>query len=290
MKIANAFLAALLFLLFSSPQALAEKKGIWIASGPPGGTYRDVYAPNLGNLMRGYELLYLSSGGSGGNLEMLAKGEADLAFAQADVFAELYHSDPDRYGNLTVIGRLADECVFFAYRKDGPIKTLKQLANPVKGRIAKVAVGSKEGGMSGTWKYFAKLMPGLASASTTNDSGTLSLNQLAVGEFDVVGWVTDPTNFNHKMLRAAAANESLALMDLKDPALTKVMSNRTRVVYKSRKFKLSDSWRAPNLETVCTFALVFAREDADAKMVERVADLLSLKLNSIVPPQASPQY
>jgi TRAP-type uncharacterized transport system substrate-binding protein len=287
MKRAIVFLTGLILLLIPSAQAIAEKKGVWIASGIPGGTYRDVYAKNLGKLMRDYELLYLSSSGSGENLDLLAKGEADLAFSQADVYAERLHADPDLYGKLIIIGRLADECVYLALRKAGPIRTLEQLATPPHGKKAKVAVGAAQGGMAGTWKYFGKLVPGLANANATRDSGTLALNQLEVGAFDAVGWVTDPMNFEHKMLRAANANRALDLMDLKDPALTKTLPDGTQI-YKPRKVKLRNSWRSSELETVCTSGMVFARSDADSKLVEKVADLLSLRLDVIVPPKPIP--
>jgi TRAP-type uncharacterized transport system substrate-binding protein len=289
MKTTNLFLVGLVILLLSSTQALAGKKGVWIASGTPGGTYRDVYAPNLGNRMHDYELLYLSSGGSRENLALLAKGEADLAFAQADVYAGLLNRDPEQYGDLIIVGRLASECVYLAFRKDGPIKSLEQLASPQNGRVAKVAVGSLEGGMSGTWIYFTHLVPGLANAKATDNSGTLALNQLELGAFDAVGWVTDPTNYDHKMLRAAVANKSIGIMNLKDPALTSALSNGT-TIYKPEKVRLSDSWRSPTVETVCTSGLVFARANADKKLIDKVADLLSLRLEVIVPPKPSPKY
>jgi TRAP-type uncharacterized transport system substrate-binding protein len=230
--------------LLPASVARAERTQIWIASGLAGGTYQSVYARNLAKVLRDYDMLYRPSPGSGENLDLLADSKADVAFAQADVYAERLSADPDRYGALLPIGKLADECVYIAYRRVGPVTTLKGLGVPAQGKAATVAVGSPESGMSGTWSYLRTLDTSLAAAEIANVGDTLALNQLALGTFDAVGWVSDPKNFKHKMLRAVMANDALYLMDVSDPSLVSRLPNGTRI-YDARTVKLTESWRAP---------------------------------------------
>ena len=279
MKFTTAALLAVL--IASSSIAQAERPKLWIASGLGGGTYRSVYAKNLATLLRNYDSFFRSSIGSSNNLDLLVDGETDIAFAQADVYAAKLSADSDRYGSLLVIGKLAEECVYIAHRKAGPVIDLDGLGRPVGSRPARIAVGAEGGGMSGTWSYLQVLDPNLMAAEVTHDGDTLALNQLAVGAFDAVGWVTDPNNFKHKMLLAALANEELAIMNLNDPELVAALPDGTRV-YDMRTHKLTESWRAPKVETVCTSALMLTRKDADPALIGKLADVLSLDLDKIV--------
>lgn len=276
-------LATLVLLLVGVPAPVsAQPKELWIASGELGGTYRNVYGPGLGRLMHGYKVIQRSTSGSGENLDLLAAGEADLGFAQADVYAARLAADPSRYGSLLVVGKLADECIYIAHRKAGRVATLGQLAGPATGRPIVVAAGPRESGSRGTWSYLAAIVPGLERADVRPEEGTLALNQLAAGAYDAVVWVTDPTNFEHHNLRAVLSNEALALMTLNDPSLVSSLPNGTEV-YRSHRVDLGKSWRAPKLATVCTSAMVFARKDADPKLLRKAADAVALNLREIVP-------
>ena len=277
------FTAAALFfvLVASSSIAQAERSKLWIASGLGGGTYRSVYAKNLVTLLRNYESFFRPSIGSANNLDLLVDGKADIAFAQADVYAAKLSTDSERYGSLLVVGKLADECVYIAHRKDGPVKNFEGLSLLVGDRAARIAVGAEGGGMSGTWSYLRLLDPDLATVEVSDDGDTLALNQLAVGAFDAVGWVTDPNNLKHKMLLATMANEELAIMNLNDPELVEAHPGGTQV-YDQRKFKLTKNWRAPEVETICTSALMLTRKDADPDLVSKLADVLSLHRDKLV--------
>lgn len=268
-------------MLLSASSALAEDQEVWIASGLPGGTYRSVYATNLEKLMRGYKFYYHSSSGSRENLTLLLEGKADLAFAQADVYAGALRLLPEEAKKLVILGRLADECVYVAYRVGGRITSFAQLEAPPEGRPVKVAVGLQDGGAAGTWRHLGNLKPGLQKAEVAYEGDTLALNRLAVGNFDAVVWVTDPTNHDHKMLRGALANDTIDLMPIDDPALVVPLEDGTRS-YDSKTVKLTGSWRAPKLDTICTSAMVFSREGADEAMQKKVADRISLDLGRIV--------
>lgn len=261
--------------------AAADETSIWIASGPEGGTYRDVYASNLQELLRGITVLYRDTEGSAQNIEMLQAGQADIAFAQSDVFAHAWQAG--KTSGIQLIGRISDECVYIAYRKDGRIRKFDDLKHPPDGEPARVAVGPAASGPAGTWKWFSQRIPALAGNTVVDDVGTLSLNQLGVGRLDAVVWVTDPANRDHKMLKGALANDALAIMNVKDDALLAPLADGT-VIYRNRKVTISSGWRPKKVETVCTSALLLMRRDAKRSLVERVSDIVSLKGDLIVPP------
>jgi TRAP-type uncharacterized transport system substrate-binding protein len=277
------FVVALSFmiLVLSSSAALAEGTKLWIASGLSGGTYRSVYAQNLATLLRDYDSFHQTSIGSGENLDLLADGKVDVAFSQADVYAARLASDPARYGGLLVIGKLADECVYIAYRKSGPVKDLKGLGDAVGKRPARIATGATGGGMDGSWSYLSILDPKLKTAEVVHEGDTLALNQLAVGSFDAVGWVTDPTNLDHNMLRAVMANDELQIMNLSAPELVAALPDGTRI-YNARTIKLSKSWPPPKIQTICTTALMLTRKDANPALINKLADVVSLDRNRLV--------
>jgi TRAP-type uncharacterized transport system substrate-binding protein len=274
--------AVLCLLLASAALAAEGARVVWIASGTPGGTYRDAYARNLQRELRGYEVFHRETSGSGENLDLLADGTADIGFAQADIYAARLKQAPQRYAGLVPLGKLADECVYIAHRKHGAVRKLAQLGEPVDDRPARIAVGPEQSGMRGTWHYFTLLDPRLAAASALEGSGTLALNQLLVGAFDAVGWVTDPGNLKHKLLRAVHANDELQLMVLDDPALASSLPNGTRI-YSIETVAIDAGWRPEKLKTVCTSAMLFARSGADPELVSKLADLVSLNRNRIVP-------
>lgn len=278
--LAVAISAMLLAVPTSAP--VAKEGPIWLATGPPGGTYRAVYGVNLVKLLPDFEVFFRDTQGSAENLQLLLGGKADIAFVQADVYALAHETAPAVAQDLLVIGRLADECVYVARRKDGRIGSFDDLKAPDGDTPARVAVGPPESGPAGTWLWLANREPALATAEIDDEGGTLALNQLAVGRFDAVVWVTDPTNFEQKMLRTLQANSELELLPINDKALLTPLSDGT-VVYSKKKVKTSAGWSAKKLETICTSALVLMRRDADPLLLERVSDAVGLHREAIVP-------
>jgi TRAP-type uncharacterized transport system substrate-binding protein len=264
----------LLFLLSGAVHA-AEKPVVWIASGATGGTYRGVYAKNFEKHLRSYDVFHRTTTGSGENLELLVSGKADVAFAQADIYAVQLRQDPERLENVVLIGRIATECVYIAYRKGGSVESLAQLGQPVGDRPAKIAVGPAPGGGSGTWRHFTTLDPALANAAVDHGGDTLALNQLAAGDYDAMIWVTDPNNLRHKLLQAVRASNELGLMPIDDPKFVYTLPSGTKI-YERRKVALEDGWRGDKLNTVCTGALVLARKNGDPEFIKKLSDIVSM--------------
>ena len=254
-----------------------------LASGERGRTYHDLYAPALIKLLPAFRLRNRTTSGSGENLDMLAAGKATLAFAQADLYAARLRSDPARYQGLTVIGRLTDECVYLAHRVGGPVESFASLVEP-SNPVAKVAVGPAGGGMSGTWRFLTSLEPGLAQAKVLDTGGTLALNQLSIGMLDVAGWVTDPRNLEHTLLRGVQANADLALLPITEPKLAYALPNGT-AIYQIDTVSLGgdeDTGGEQSLTTLCTSAMLFAKADANPRLVEAASQVLSLQHDTLL--------
>jgi TRAP-type uncharacterized transport system substrate-binding protein len=267
--------ALTLLVLLCGVAHAAEKPSVWIASGPAGGTYRGVYAKKFETDLRGYDVFHQMTTGSGENLDLLVSGKANVAFAQADIYAMQLRQDPERLEGLVLIGRIATECVYIAYRRRGVVQSLAQLGQPVDGRPAKIAVGPAAGGASGTWSLFTSLDTALANATVDHGGDTLALNQLATGAYEAMIWVTDPNNLKHKLLRAVRANGDLALMPIEAPILDYSLPSGMKV-YGRRTVDLEDNWRGDKLDTVCTGALVLARKDSDPEFIKKLADIVAM--------------
>jgi TRAP-type uncharacterized transport system substrate-binding protein len=269
-------IALAILMLFTTPAATAEdeESTIRIASGIAGGTYRDVYAENLASELDDFKIVQRETSGSSQNFELLVAGKTDLAFVQADIYASRMQEEPFLQENMIVLGQVSEECIYIAARADGGPKNLKELTAPTGSRPAMISVGPEESGMDGSWDYLVTLKPALAEVSVMNADGTAALEKLKAGEIDAVGWVTDPSNFNHNMLRAVQSSKALTLMQLDDPKLANVLPDGTRV-YAVKTVKTTSGWLRPEkLATVCTSALLVTRNDRDEEMLEEVRELM----------------
>jgi hypothetical protein len=209
--------------------------------------------------------------------------KAHLAFGQADIYASRIQEEPYLQDGLIVLGRLADECIYIAGRKDGPVKSVRDLGRPVGERPARIAVGAEESGMTGSWDYLVTLKSSLAEASVLHSEGIRALKQLAEGELDAVAWVTDPTNLGHKMLANVNANRALALMPLDDPKLANVLPDGTQVYTLRRVTTKKGLLRSRKLDTLCTSAVVVGRRDRMAPgLADAVTQLLRESRDRIV--------
>jgi len=279
-------LTLLLALIAGNAQAQSTDGTLRLATGQTGQTYHRVYGVRLRRFLRQFDVRFRTTDGSIQNVEMLADGDADIAFAQADVYASAVRRDPERYANILVLGRLADECVYIAHRKDGTVQSFDDLKQPVGDRRPRVAVGSPDSGGSFTWGYLATLDPALQEPTLEDLGGPLAINKLAGGVIDAVVWVTDPGNLDHEMLRAVNANDEIALMDVSDPKLEFTLPDGPRI-YEVMEVRTGNGWFggglfAPRVETVCTAALVLAREGTNPRALEIVTDAVSLNRDELI--------
>ncbi len=263
----------------ASVQAASDE--VVIASGVRGRTYHDIYGSNLVVLLPAFKARQRTTQGSGENLDLLVSGRADVGFAQADVYAALLRSDRARYEKLGIIGRLADECVFIAHRKEGPVRGVGSLKAKVGDRKVVLAVGESAGGMHGTWLFVKELDPAFGATATRFTASTLAINHLATGIVDAVAWITDPANENHKLLRAVKADDSLGLFGLADPALAHTLQSGVPV-YETRSIPISRGIGAETIDTICTSSMIFTRPGADPHLVDAVSDVLSLEREKLL--------
>jgi len=231
-----------------------------LASGIAGGTYHDVYAPALDASVEGWAIEAQPTGGSTENLDLLADGKVDLALAQTDVYASRVAEEPDVFGPLVIIGPIAEECVFIAYRKGGEVDDFDDLAADVGDRAALINLGTSQGGMEETWNYVSSVLPEHANADVDSRAGDVALDALLAGELDAVAWMTDPGNADHILLQKVRDHAGLAFLDIDDARLVDIRV-ADLVVYHPRRIPVAGS-PGDAIETICTSALLVARPDA----------------------------
>jgi TRAP-type uncharacterized transport system substrate-binding protein len=254
-----------------------------LASGERGRSYHDVFGANLVKLLKSFRLKNRATGGSIENLELLADGRVDLGFVQSDVYAQKLRAKGARYGALTAVGRLVEECIYIVRRRGGPIQSLSDLGKQVDGHSARIAVGPEGSGMEATWKLLSKLEPALSKTKLVHTAGVLSVNQLGLGMTEAVGWVSDPDNRSHAMLRAVAGSPELELLAIADPKLEYTLQSGTPI-YRLRKVALTDVRDPILFPTLCTESIVLARADANPRLVEAASQALSLKREKVLNP------
>jgi len=272
-------LISLLFtLLLAAPSAAQTPlRKLRIATGPQGQTYSRVYGAQLLDRLRDYNTRLLTTEGSAENLEKLLSDEADLAFVQADVYASRVQRDPGISKQVAALGRLADECVYVAYRKSGPIQSFDEL----KGSSARIGVGPPAGGASQTWSHLASLDPELGTPQIDPVGGSLALNRLDAGALEAVVWVTDPANLGHPLLRGVYASSDLSLLEIDDPSLELSLPEGPRI-YQIKKIRTKKGWLGSGLfgqsnTTLCTGALLLGRSDLPENLLARVSEIVSLQ-------------
>ncbi len=283
MNLSKLFLAGVCMgvLLASSTAGAQASRGDVLASGERGRSYHDIFGKNIVKMLPAFRLENRATSGSVENLELLADGKVDLGFAQSDVYAQRIRSDRKRYGTITVVGRLVEECIYLVGRRDGPVQNLADLGAKVDGRPARIAVGLEGSGMSVTWSLLSKLTPSLAAAKVVHTGGVLSLNQLGLGMLDAVSWVNDPHNRDQVLLQAALTAPELVLLPITDPALEHKLDDGTPI-YNLASVALTNGRNAPLHSTLCTTALVFAAANANPRLVEKVSQALTFQRDTIL--------
>jgi hypothetical protein len=190
-------------------------------------------------------------------------------------------SEADRFGKLGIVGRLSDECVYIAYRRGGRVTRMVNLQGSLGEPKPKLAVGDPQAGMQATWTFMKELEPAFGATAIRFTEGTLAINHLATGMLDAVGWVTDPHNLNHKMLRAVYANDELDVLELDDADVAHALPDGTRV-YEIKQISLTGGLAPRKIRTICTSSGIFSRAGVEKRLIDAVSDVLSLEREAIL--------
>jgi TRAP-type uncharacterized transport system substrate-binding protein len=262
--------AAILAVAFAAPASAAEDRIARLASGIEGGTYHDVFARQINEKVDGWRFENRATRGSTDNLDLLSTGEVELAITQSDVFASRILEEPEVFGDLVVLGGIAEECVFVARRREGGIDSFAALSKPVGDRAAIINVGPRQTGMAESWNYVCSLMPEQSDADLDNASGIDALERLARGEIEAVGWVTAPSNPDHVLLKAVRDDDRFDFVALSDERLAGKLPDGMRV-YQIRRVPIPGTSAERSVETICTTSLLVVRPDADPDLVYAIS-------------------
>ena len=172
-----------------------------------------------------------------------------------------------------MVGKLTDECLFVAFRKNGKVVDAAGLEQPAGDAKPTLAVGEADGGTYETWRIVSQLEPAYGAVATRFTAGTLAINHLAAGMLDAVAWVTNPANADHKLLRATLADPALSIFGIADASL---VSPET---YESRELKIPG---VGSIRTICTSTMIFSGPGTPKRVVDGVSDVLSLQRDELL--------
>ena len=102
----------------------------------------------------------------------------------------------------------------------------------------------------------------------------MALRFLERGTFDAVVWVTDPSNFDHRMLRAMRESARLELLEVSDEAFIASLPDGSQV-YEAGRIQLEKG--ASPIQTVCTSAILLAGGDVAPALVGRARRMRGLR-------------
>lgn len=259
--------------------AAVAQADIVITSGAKGGTYHGVYGANMASIFRetasGAKLL--TSKGSVENIERVASGEAHIGFTQADAFMRWASLNADAANNITIMGTLAQECIYVAVAEDGKIGSEDDI-----GKGVKLAAQKKGSGAAETWAYQQQLEPDYSKAQTYYKGGVMALGQVAAGQLDAVLWVTDPNNLDHKYLKLVNTKGSgLKLIDWDDWDVNDKLPTGESV-YEFKEVETSRGWFADSINTACTSVLTIINNSISEEAQEELATILAFNKDRIV--------
>lgn len=169
----RAFLFLLLILSLGSTSWAGEVK---MATGKAGGIYAGIVGPELSKQMGSKNpLTMINTGGSRENMELLMKGDVNIAVTQFDVLL----ANPDM--DVMVLGFCYPEYVHMIVNKDSKIDSVKDLSEKTK-----VAIGNENAGTAVTWAAFCKGDESYKKIPTTQDGGVFALSALQNRQVDAV--------------------------------------------------------------------------------------------------------
>ena len=243
-----------------------------ITTGSPKGNYIK-YGYRMAKIMGPKNFKVIPSKGSIENFERLSKNEAQIAIAQKDAY-KWYSGKHET--SFSSVGDLKKECVFIVARDGSDIDSDSDLQK----EGVKIAVGKPGSGTRVTWEYMGELEKGFKKATPIPASGTLALNKVLSGEYDAYMTVLTPDTKN-RFIQMVNSKDDLKFIPVKDWDLNDKMKDGSQV-YTFETVKYKDSFFGGKIDTICTTASVFVRDDLDENVKEKISDTIFNNLNYIL--------
>ncbi len=220
---------------------------------------------------QGFTITLKESPGSMFNLEQLAQGRGDLAFAQKDAFILFKNLGPKQQAlaeNLTVIGPVNQELVHILTRPG--VRSLQDLSGK------KIGVGPED---SGTY-VSALLMLQMADLDVTREqllTGEIrqQVQDWLAGKLDVL-FVT--SGLGTPVLKAIPAKAKIQLLSVGQAALDqgKAVFPEAAALYRPMPVPARTyPWQPQAVTALATYSCLFARRSLAEPVVYRLAQTLS---------------
>ncbi len=261
------YLIAIALSALLTTSALAN---VVITSGGKSGSYYKV-ANNLKKLIGGGEVM--TSRGSIENLKRLVSGEAQVGIAQMDAIAWYSGTNPDVNNELEILGPLYDECVYIAAKKGGKVRSEDDLQKSG----TTIAIGKQGSGSAVTWDYMRQLEKGYKKSAVEFSGGSRALGKVALdteGGIDAVMWVTKP-KLDGKYAQTVLKNDNLVFIDVNDKDLNDKYPPTGKPIYKFKTIETQKGFfNDQEVKTICTEAVLVARQDVDEDTLDQIADIV----------------
>lgn len=255
-------MAALAAACLTAGPALAD---LTITTGSPSGSYYD-FGNNLASALHsaGHDATVVESQGSAMNIARVVRGEADIAFTQADSLMASGQAN-----SVRILGPLGQECIFVAGRV-GVVDDEDDLEG------ARVAAGYDGSGSADSLLYAQQLEDDYRSIQPVYIGDFEALAALKSGEVDAFLWVTAPGKLDHDYLTVVRQSEDLHVIDFNDYDMNDELPSG-EAVYTFQDVVIEEGMVMDTaVETACTDILVIASKDLDSSVSREVSRQLLL--------------
>lgn len=244
-----------LTLVSSSLSAASQAYDYKVATAKTTGSYHKV-GGNLTQMISGG--IRVPSKGSRHNMQMLDKGEVDLAIVQSSEYVFYKRTNADSDTQFIPLGNLYKECFHLAIRKGAKVTDEDHLQQSG----VTVAIGAEGSGTNSAWDLVRALEKGYQKAAVAPLSGSLAFAQLANAQkrgenpVDAVLWVTRPS-VTDRMTMFVAESDEFKIVSFDDrnlkgniPELNRPVFTPMKIV--TKKGLMSDT----KVSTMCEDAII----------------------------------
>jgi hypothetical protein len=239
--------------------ATGGTKGVYYA-------YGTTLAAEVERRSPGVDASVTATTGSVDNLRMVADGRATFAFTAGDAAAEAFQGGDlfRRPVPIRAVARVYDDYIHLVVRRGSPVRSVRDLV----GR--RVSLGSPG---SGTALIAGRLLRVAGVPASRVEAAALGINEsvaaLQGGDLDAFFWSGGLPTAGVEELAAATPVRLVALDGLADP-----MRARFGSAYRSATVPAGMYGGGEPVATIAVPNLLVCREDADALLVEHLAETL----------------